>query len=87
MEKIEQPSVTRLSMKQLWPGYPNSWTPFQDRKDRLRKRTTPIRVELDSLVSLVEQYEDKHLPNRPSQPQCSYRIPNLDQTGTIRRLT
>ena len=40
----------------------------------------PHRIELDSLVSQVQQYEDKHYPIDPPSPSAAIEFHN-DQTG------
>ena len=42
----------------------------------------PHQVELGSLVSQVERYEDEHYPIDPPSPSAAIEF-HLDQTGTI----
>ena len=48
---------------------------------QIAEENHPDRVELDSLVSLVEQYEDKHFPIDPPSPSAAIEF-QIDQTGT-----
>ena len=48
---------------------------------QIAEESHPDRVELDSLVSLVEQYEDKQFPIDPPSPRAAIEF-QIDQTGT-----
>ena len=48
---------------------------------QIAEESHPDRVELDSLVSLVECYEDKHYPIEPPSPRAAIEF-QIDQTGT-----
>ena len=48
---------------------------------QIREVNHPYRVELESLVSRVECYEDKHYPIDPPSPSAAIEF-QIDQTGT-----
>ena len=48
---------------------------------QIAEESHPDRVELDSLVGLVEQYEDKHFPIDPPSSRAAIEF-QIDQTGT-----
>ena len=48
---------------------------------QIAEESHPDRIELDSLVSLVEHYEDKHYPIDPPSPRAAIEF-QIDQTGT-----
>ena len=48
---------------------------------QITEENHPDRVELDSLVSLVEHYEDKHFPIDPPSPGAAIEF-QIDQTRT-----
>ena len=49
---------------------------------QITEENHPYRVELDSLVSQVELYEDKHYPIEPPSTSEALEF-HIDQTGTM----